>query len=255
MHKLTGVFAVALMCVAGIQSVDAEPIYYYAFDSANLVSGDPLAGDAVYQYTATPVLGVSGEPLYYTCTVNVFLYEYSAGTGMTYIAPSPPNAAEGLQSAGVALTQTDGSTAYTVSATGGPSFDSFSEYLSGDLAPGQVTGVLSFQDGMTTTGVYGTAVDAETTSLLVGTFTFNIDTDAMISQSDPMKFITSDLTDWMSDNYTFLTGADLDGLISGSGPPILTVVPEPPSMVALSGLMAMGALMWVVRRARRFRRV
>jgi hypothetical protein len=254
MHKLTGVFAVVSMCVAGLRTADADPIYYWGFDQANLVSGDPQAGTAVYSYTTTPVLDSTGAPAYYTCTVNVYLYEYSAGTGETYIAPTPPNAAEGLANAGVALTQTGGSTDYTVTATGSSSFDSFSEYLSTDLAPGQVTGVLSFQDGTTNAGVTGTAVDDETTKLLVGTFSFTVGLDA-IPKDSPITFVTSDLHDWMSDNFTFATETDLDTWINSSGPPILTVVPEPPSVVALSGLAAMGALMWVVRRARRFRRV
>jgi len=104
--------------------------------------------------------------------------------------------------------------------------------------------------------VVGTSIDAETTSLLIGTLTITMPADAQISLDNPITFTTSDLSSWMIDNMSFVTGNDLDALIGqtpGYGPPILTVVPEPQSMVALSGLAAMGALMWVVRRTRRLR--
>lgn len=250
MHKLTGVFAVIVMCFANVHFAHAEPVYYFGFDQSNYSSST-----GSYVYTTTPVLTPDGAVAYYTCTVNVYLYEYSAGTGQTYIAPTPPNAAEGLQSTGVALSQTAGTTNYTVSvANGSPGFTNFNEYLSSDLTGNQVTGVLSFQNGDTTTGVMGNATtDPQTTSLLVGTFTFQMPSDANYGQANPITFTTSDLASWMVDNQTFVTGTDLDALLNGSAPPILTVVPEPPSVVALSGLAAMGALMWVVRRARRFR--
>ncbi len=248
MYKLGGVFAVVAMCIASTSIARADAVYYYGFDQANYNSST-----GSYTYTVTPVLGSNGEVSYYTCSVNVYLYEYTTGAGETYIAPSPPNAAEGLASAGVALTQTGGTTNYTVSATGSASFDSFNAYLSSDLAPGQVTGVLSFQDGTTTTGVTGVAIDADTTALLIGTFTFTMAPDAPIGTENPITFETSDLHDWMSDNLTMITGTDLDELLNASGPVTLTVVPEPPSVVALSGLAVMGAVMWVVRRARRFR--
>jgi hypothetical protein len=247
MYKLSGVFAVVAMCIACVSVLRAEPVYYYGFDQANQTS------PGNYTYTLTPVLATDGSVAYYTCSVNVYLYEYTAGAGETYIAPSPPNAAEGLASAGVALSQTGGTTDYTVTAVGSPSFDSFNEYLSTDLTGDQVTGVLSFQDATTLTGVTGTAIDADTTALLIGTFTFTMDADVAIGTDNPITFTTSDLNDWMTDNLTFDSLIDIDELVNASSPPILTVVPEPPSVVALSGLAVMGAVMWLVRRARRFR--
>jgi hypothetical protein len=248
MCKLGWGFAVIAVCIASASLARADAVYSYGFDQANYNSST-----GSYTYTLTPVSAGDGSVSYYTCSVNVYLYEYTTGAGETYIAPSPPNAAEGLASAGVALTQTGGTSNYTVTATGGAGFDGFNQYLSSDLASGQVTGVLSFQDGTTTTGVTGTAIDANTTALLIGTFTFTVPADTTIGPYSPLTFETSDLHDWMVDNLTFLTMTDIDALLNGSTPAVLTVVPEPPSVVALSGLAMMGAVMWVVRRARRFR--
>jgi hypothetical protein len=54
---------------------------------------------------------------------------------------------------------------------------------------------------------------------------------------------------------TFDSRTNLDDLFGPGGPPmIITVVPEPPSVVALCGLAVMGGMMWIVRRVRSVQR-
>ena len=240
MHKLTGIMAVVL-CIASGVIAEATPVYYFEFDSS---AYNPATGN--YEYTVS-----AGG----TVTINVYLYEYSPGVGETYMAPSPPNAAEGLQSAGVALDIQSNTAGATVTfITGNPAFTDFNTYLSSDLDSPKDVGVLSFQGDYPTTAVYGTAIDAETTAILIGSFTFTVPPDAAIDSTTTIQ--ATDLYSSMADNLSFETLTDLDALFGPGGYPTatITVVPEPPSVVALCGLAVMGGLMWVVRRVRGLRR-
>lgn len=242
MHRLTGIIGV-LLCMGACVIAEASPVYYFTFDQAQY---NPDTGN--YEYTVQPGQSV---------TVNVYLYEYSYLVGETYMAPTPPNAAEGLQSVAAGLDILENSANATLTSIAGntTSFDGFNTYLSGDEGFLHDVGVMSFQDGYTLVGAYGTAVDAETTAILIGSFTFEVAPDATFGST--MTIQATDLYSDIADNLSFETLTDLDALFDSSGYPIatLTVVPEPPSVVALCSLAMMGGLIWGLRRSRKVQKV
>jgi hypothetical protein len=81
----------------------------------------------------------------------------------------------------------------------------------------------------------------------IGTFTFTFP-----ALGNTVTIQATGVCSSMADNLSFLTLTDLDALFGSGGYPtaVITVVPEPPSVVALCGLADMGGVMRVVRRVR-----
>lgn len=213
----------------------SAPVYYYQFDQSS--------------YSVAP----GG-----TVDVTVYLVENTGG-GTSLLG------GEGLLTGGVRLsyagTNTDDRATLTSkdAISANPAFneslDNPVKYLTSDFvaqgsgAGNPIAGLSAMRaDGMEE-GVLGEQIGADLYRVALGTFRF---TGGAV-ENDITTLQASDLFDGETYNVTFITGQmlELSPYGIGTATTTITVVPEPPGIVALAGMAVMGLVLWTVHGRRR----